>query len=275
MRYQKKEKNNSNNQNYIYSLIKKISVDDDVIIRRDLQFTLPIHSPLLRSSARPSISLALQDSAAAPLAITRSQLLTTPTQPVLFPPQQQQQQQQQQLNSPYIRMCAQLESFVDRETELADELFMHSIETHMSIDSSTSIGLTPELERARLNSDNDASTSKRHSTVPTGSTRSLWLGNLDPTLTEADIFTAFSLFGPIELIRLLPAKECAFVNYYALEDALKAREKMNGCALGNLILRIGFGKIDAAQSRASTLNTGNGNEKGYTEVANDSRSICK
>ena len=247
-----------------------------MIIRRDFQFTLPIHSPLLRST-RPSIALALADSAngtgvstGTSTAITRTQLLSTPVQ-------QPQQPQQQQLHSPYIRMCAQLESFVDRETELADELLMHCSATDL-------VELTPELERARLGyedtgtgtSSNASSTlstttnnnNKKHSSVPTGSTRSLWLGNLDPTLTESDLHDAFSPFGPIELVRLLPAKECAFVNFYALEDALRAKERMNGCALGNLILRIGFGKIDSNGSNG-------GASASNSSTLGDSRSICK
>jgi hypothetical protein len=236
-------------------------MDDDFIVRRDLQFILPVHSPLLHT-ARPSLASPLQEypSGAASTITTRTQILATPIQ--------QQQQQQQQLNSPYVRMCAQLERFVDRETELADELLMLSTEEVPS-------ELTPELERARLGCTDDCPqtiSKKQHSSIPSGSTRSLWLGNLDPTLTESDIFAAFSPFGQIEMIRLLPAKECAFVNYYCLEDALEARDRMNGCALGNLILRIGFGKIDSFAQRSDNRIASSAS---CSASEPDSRSICK
>jgi protein JSN1 len=64
-------------------------------------------------------------------------------------------------------------------------------------------------------------------------------------LTKEDIFNLFSQFGEIESIRILPEKECAFVNYVKLEDALNAREKMQGCRIGNCVARIGFGKTEA------------------------------
>jgi RNA recognition motif-containing protein len=74
--------------------------------------------------------------------------------------------------------------------------------------------------------------------------RSLWIGNLDPTLTEPEIRLAFEPFGQIESLRLLPSKECAFVNYFKVEDAMRAREILQGAALGNMIVRIGYGKVD-------------------------------
>ncbi|KNC99989.1 uncharacterized protein SPPG_04340 [Spizellomyces punctatus DAOM BR117] len=76
-------------------------------------------------------------------------------------------------------------------------------------------------------------------------TRSLWIGNIDPTLSPSDLLTLFSPFGPIESLRILPDKECAFVNYVRVEDAIRARDEMQGGRVGNCIVRIGFGKAEA------------------------------
>jgi hypothetical protein len=44
---------------------------------------------------------------------------------------------------------------------------------------------------------------------------------------------------------MLQEKECAFVNYMHVEDAIRAREEMQGGRVGNCIIRIGYGKTDA------------------------------
>ncbi|KAI8821491.1 uncharacterized protein EV422DRAFT_567225 [Fimicolochytrium jonesii] len=76
-------------------------------------------------------------------------------------------------------------------------------------------------------------------------TRSLWIGNIDPTLSPSDLLTLFSPFGPIESLRILPDKECAFVNYVRMEDAVAARDEMQGGRVGNCVVRIGYGKAEA------------------------------
>ncbi|RKP02974.1 hypothetical protein CXG81DRAFT_24380 [Caulochytrium protostelioides] len=75
-------------------------------------------------------------------------------------------------------------------------------------------------------------------------TRSLWIGNLDTSLTSADLLHIFQPFGPIESLRILPEKECAFINYLRVEDAIAARDGMQGDRLGNAVIRVGFGKTD-------------------------------
>ncbi|ORY03513.1 ARM repeat-containing protein, partial [Basidiobolus meristosporus CBS 931.73] len=84
-------------------------------------------------------------------------------------------------------------------------------------------------------------------------TRSLWIGNIDSSLTTADLMSIFSPYGPIESLRLLPEKECAFVNYVKIEDAIRAREEMQGGRVGNCIIRVGYGKADIYTSDAQTM----------------------
>ena len=54
---------------------------------------------------------------------------------------------------------------------------------------------------------------------------------------------------------MLPEKECAFVNFVRVEDAIRARDQMQSGRVGNCIVRIGFGKSDAIQDTQGTQPT--------------------
>ena len=75
--------------------------------------------------------------------------------------------------------------------------------------------------------------------------RSLWIGNLDANQSVEELGVIFSKFGSIESIRMLPGKECAFINYVSLENALEAKEQMQSSRIGNCIVRIGYGKSES------------------------------
>jgi hypothetical protein len=77
---------------------------------------------------------------------------------------------------------------------------------------------------------------------PVAATRALWIGNLDPNLTQDEVWQAFAPFGQIESVRILPDRECAFVNYVKANDALEAYKQMQGGHLGDCIMEIGFGR---------------------------------
>lgn len=74
--------------------------------------------------------------------------------------------------------------------------------------------------------------------------RSLWIGNIDSSLTCDDLYSAFAKFGQIDSIRLLPDKECAFVNYVNIDNAVDARDTLQGKSIGSSMIKIGYGKID-------------------------------
>lgn len=93
--------------------------------------------------------------------------------------------------------------------------------------------------------------------------RSLWIGNLDSNTIGQELMRVFAPYGAIESLRLLPEKECGFVNFVEINDAVRAREDVLGrlgAKLENLgtgpggTVRIGFGKIDSAPSHTSTVN---------------------
>lgn len=104
--------------------------------------------------------------------------------------------------------------------------------------------------------------------IDTQASRSLWIGNLDPTVTEEELRASFEPYGPIESLRLLPSKECAFVNFHDVGHAVQARECLQGAAIGNMIIRIGYGRAD--NGLASNVTSGPGSGMGTPSLlAND------
>ncbi|BGP37989.1 hypothetical protein JCM10449v2_001916 [Rhodotorula kratochvilovae] len=81
-------------------------------------------------------------------------------------------------------------------------------------------------------------------------TRSLWVGNLDPKTTPADLQEVFAPYGAIESLRLIPDKECGFVNFVSVADAMRAKEDVLNRLGGQLtktsgLVRIGYGKAES------------------------------
>jgi RNA recognition motif-containing protein len=58
---------------------------------------------------------------------------------------------------------------------------------------------------------------------------SLWIGNVDPSVTEETLIEMFSSFGLLTNVRCLPEKYCAFVNFKNKEDAHKALQNLQVC----------------------------------------------
>ncbi|KAL1917774.1 uncharacterized protein VTP21DRAFT_3608 [Calcarisporiella thermophila] len=88
-------------------------------------------------------------------------------------------------------------------------------------------------------------------TMTQNPTRSLWIGNLDRSVSADDLMRIFAPFGSIESLRVIPERECGFVNFIRLEDAVRAKEEVMG-RMGGYIgggpVRIGFGKTEAISS---------------------------
>ncbi|GLB35351.1 putative RNA recognition motif containing protein [Lyophyllum shimeji] len=83
-------------------------------------------------------------------------------------------------------------------------------------------------------------------------TRSLWIGNLDSAVTSEQLIHVFAPYGAIESLRLLPEKECGFVNFVDQADAIRAKDDVLNRLGGSIgmpngqTVRIGFGKADSA-----------------------------
>jgi hypothetical protein len=70
----------------------------------------------------------------------------------------------------------------------------------------------------------------------------IWIGNIDSNIPEHEIRSAFERFGAIERIKMLPQKNCAFVNFVELSSALAAKAEMNGYMFFGQPLKVNFGK---------------------------------
>lgn len=57
---------------------------------------------------------------------------------------------------------------------------------------------------------------------------SLWIGNVDPSVTEEILIEMFSSYGQLANVRCLPDKYCAFVNFKSKEDAHRAMQALQG-----------------------------------------------
>ncbi|TBU47957.1 hypothetical protein BD309DRAFT_389886 [Dichomitus squalens] len=94
--------------------------------------------------------------------------------------------------------------------------------------------------------------SENSSTQMQTPTRSLWIGNLDSSFTSEQLIHVFAPYGAIESLRLLPEKECGFVNFVDQADAIRAKEDVLNRLGGDIgmpngqTVRIGFGKADSA-----------------------------
>jgi len=71
----------------------------------------------------------------------------------------------------------------------------------------------------------------------------IYVGNLDPTLTPEALYLAFSAFGEIITVKQFTGKAYAFVQFNTHEEAMAASEGMNGKVIGNQPVRISWGRF--------------------------------
>ncbi|KAF8168733.1 hypothetical protein BJ912DRAFT_1067584, partial [Pholiota molesta] len=86
-------------------------------------------------------------------------------------------------------------------------------------------------------------------------TRALWIGSIPSSTTPATILSVFSPYGPIESARVLTHKNCGFINFERLDDAVRARKALNGRdVLGSDVgaIRIGFAKVPVKNGQEGT-----------------------
>ncbi|CAK5279602.1 unnamed protein product [Mycena citricolor] len=102
-------------------------------------------------------------------------------------------------------------------------------------------------------------------------TRALWIGSIPSTTTPATILSVFSPYGPIESARVLTHKNCGFINFERLDDAVRARKALNGRdVLGSDVgaIRIGFAKVPV-KNGADTSNAGEENSTLAVQAVGD------
>ena len=107
-------------------------------------------------------------------------------------------------------------------------------------------------------------------------TRSLWIGNIDDMLTEEALHNIFRPYGPIESVRILRDKDCAFVNYARVEDAIVAVGNTHGLTVGETTIKVGFGRSDGAlgDRPSSSLWVGNIDDDVTEKVGHACGCVC-
>lgn len=84
--------------------------------------------------------------------------------------------------------------------------------------------------------------------------RALWIGSLPPNLTTSALTTLFRRWGPLESTRVLSIKNCAFVNFVHVDDAVSARQAIVGTRWDAWDCSVGLGLgLDAAGFDAGTI----------------------
>lgn len=83
--------------------------------------------------------------------------------------------------------------------------------------------------------------------------KNLYVGNIEKTTTEADIKTAFAIYGPVELVSIIKDQTTglprgfAFVEMTEDKDALEAVQGLNGSLMTGRT-------INVSEARAKTHN---------------------
>jgi RNA recognition motif-containing protein len=86
-----------------------------------------------------------------------------------------------------------------------------------------------------------------------GASRNLWVGAPFEMHDEPEVHRVFSRYGKIENISMLPAKNCCFVLFDEKDDAVAARDALNGLPLNGKVLKVNFGKDKEKKSEEGTL----------------------
>ena len=73
-------------------------------------------------------------------------------------------------------------------------------------------------------------------------TSNLWIGNIGPTVSEEQLREIFGRFGRITNVRLLSAKNCAFVNFENIDIAVQVKSEMQGYMIAGQNIKINYGK---------------------------------
>ena len=75
---------------------------------------------------------------------------------------------------------------------------------------------------SNINNTNQSSSSSISSGSGNAATTSLWVGNVDSSVTEETLIELFSAYGNLTNVRCLPDKYCAFINYKTKDEAGRA-----------------------------------------------------
>ncbi|KAF5176665.1 Polyadenylate-binding protein rbp47 [Thalictrum thalictroides] len=87
----------------------------------------------------------------------------------------------------------------------------------------------------------------------------IFVGGLDPSVTDEDLRQSFSQYGEIVSVKIPVGKGCGFVQFANRNTAEEAIQNLNGTVIGKQTVRLSWGRNPAnKQSRADSGNQWNG-----------------
>ncbi|CAK9170243.1 unnamed protein product, partial [Ilex paraguariensis] len=75
----------------------------------------------------------------------------------------------------------------------------------------------------------------------------IFIGNLDPNVTEEELKHMFSQFGEIVYVKIPAARGCGFVQFVARTSAEEAIQRMHGTQIGQQVVRLSWGRSPTAK----------------------------
>ena len=72
--------------------------------------------------------------------------------------------------------------------------------------------------------------------------RHLWIGNVSQDASEAIIRDKFAHYGEVDSVTVYSSRNYAFVNFRNLDDAVEAKNQLQGFVLGGMAIRIEYAK---------------------------------
>ncbi|KAB1227671.1 Polyadenylate-binding protein RBP47B' [Morella rubra] len=88
-----------------------------------------------------------------------------------------------------------------------------------------------------------------HVLLMTKLTSQIFVGNLDPNVTEEELKQTFLQFGDIGYVKIPAGKGCGFVQFGTRASAEEAIQKMQGKMIGQQIVRISWGRSPTAKQK--------------------------
>lgn len=79
--------------------------------------------------------------------------------------------------------------------------------------------------------------------------KSLWVSGISTSFSKEDIENEFSKFGKIEDFKFQWDKNVAIIDYFRLEDAIKALKAMHGKYKGDTMLRVDYSRSQSRKVR--------------------------
>ena len=81
----------------------------------------------------------------------------------------------------------------------------------------------------------------------------IFVGNLDPAVSETILRRAFEEFGTVAYAKVTPKKGCGFVHFFDRAEAIAAIENMHGAMVGSKTIRLSWGRHNATKCAISSI----------------------